>query len=71
MGRLSTEQGMYRLRTSPAYRRGIWAIRLMLLCPVLLFLSAVAAARVLSGPAQFIPMACTFGRNCSGHLSSV
>jgi len=52
---------MYRLRTSPAYRRWIWAMRLLLLCPVLLFLSGVAAARVLSGPAQFIPMACTFG----------
>ena len=51
---------MYRLRTSRGYRRGVWAIRLMLLCPFLMVLSAVGAA-VLSGPVQYVPLACTFG----------
>jgi hypothetical protein len=60
MGQLSTEEGVYRLRTSPAYRRGVWAIRLMLLCPFLMALSAVGAA-VLSGPVQFVRLGCTFG----------
>jgi hypothetical protein len=60
MGQTTTEAGRYRLRTSPAYRRAVWAIRLMLLCPFLMVLSAVGAA-VLSGPVQFIPLVCTFG----------
>jgi hypothetical protein len=60
MGQMTTEEGVYRLRISSAYRRAVWAIRLMLLCPFLMALSAVGAA-VLSGPVQFIPLACTFG----------
>ncbi|WP_412748689.1 hypothetical protein [Krasilnikovia sp. M28-CT-15] len=60
MGRLTTEEGMLRLRTSRVYRRAMWALRLLLLTPFLMMLSAVGAA-VLTGPAQFVPLVCTFG----------
>jgi hypothetical protein len=60
VGRLTKEEGMLQLRASPAYRRAVWALRLMLCTPFLMVLSAVGAA-VLTGPAQFLPMACTFG----------
>jgi len=57
--RAAKQDGIFQLRTSPAYRRAVWALRLMLCTPLLMVLSAVGAA-VLTGPAQFVPLACTF-----------
>jgi hypothetical protein len=60
VGMPATEEGMLRLRTSSPYRRAVWALRLMLVTPFLMVLSAVGAA-VLTGPTQFLPLVCTFG----------
>ena len=60
MGRPATEEGMLRLRISSPYRRAVWALRLMLVTPFLMVLSAVGAA-LLTGPAQVVPLVCTSG----------
>jgi len=40
VGRATKREGMLRLRASPAYRRAVWALRLMLCTPLLMVLSA-------------------------------
>ncbi|WP_130508319.1 hypothetical protein [Krasilnikovia cinnamomea] len=55
-----TDEGLLRLRTSPPFRRAVWAYRLMLPTPFLMVLSAVVGV-LLPGPAHVVLLVGTFG----------